>query len=234
MDRHRRSAIVLLILGALILGGGALILARALAWPEGARPLPPEPGAGPRVQAVLAQLFLREAGLSSRQDPLVLQATEVNAFLAGYVEVRDSPVWPIRVQIDREGVELGGATTVGRLVEAGLGRTLVRLLPGFVSEHPAWIAARGQVTVMSGGRAEFVANAATIGRQGVPVALLWTVVGGRPRTLAWRMPRVVERVEIEPGRLVIYTRHPRGPAAPPRVSGPRAQRSARRPWLSRT
>ena len=48
-----------------------------------ARGRPPclRPPGGPSVQSVLAQLLLREAGLSSRQDPLVLTAAEVNAFL---------------------------------------------------------------------------------------------------------------------------------------------------------
>jgi hypothetical protein len=68
-----------------------------------------------------------------------------------------------------------------------------------------WITVRGSVAV-SAGRAEFVAHTAAIGRQGVPLALFWKVVGGRPRALIWRMPRVVERVEIQPGRLVIHTR----------------------------
>ena len=47
------------------------------------------------------------------------------------------------------------------------------------------------------------------GTPGIPVALLWRVLGGHPSALVWRMPQVVERVESEPGRLVIHTR-PRG------------------------
>lgn len=207
---------LLLILGALVLGtGGVILLARSLSMPPEAGPLRPAPEAGLRVESVLAQLLLREAGLSARQDPLVLTSEEVNAFLADHVEVRDSPVWPIRVQIDPSAVELGGITTVGRLVEAGLGVPLVRFLPGAVAEHPVWISARGMVAVISGGRAEFKAHTATIGRQEVPLGLFWKVVGGRPRALVWRMPRVVERVEIEPGRLVLHTRrHGSGRAAP--------------------
>ena len=157
---------------------------------------------------MLAQLFLREAGLSARQDPLVLSAEEVNAFLANHVEVRDSPVWPVQVRISPAEVELGGPTTLGRLVEASVGASLAQLLPVFLAERHTWIAARGSVTVMSPGRAEFLAHAAAIGRQGVPLALFWRVVGGRPRALVWRMPRVVERVEIQPDRLVIHTRRP--------------------------
>ena len=156
----------------------------------------------------MAQLLLREASLSSRQEPLVLSAAEVNAFLSGHVEVSDPPVWPVRVQIDPGGVELGGLTTLGRLVEAGLGSTLGRVLPGAVGSLPVWIAVRGGITVVAAGRAEFLARTATIGRQRVPVAMLWRVVGGRPRALMWRLPRIVDRIDIEPGRLVIHTRRP--------------------------
>ncbi|HEY8200219.1 MAG TPA: hypothetical protein VII47_02595 [Actinomycetota bacterium] len=205
-----RGVEIPLIVGSLVLLlGGGTVLWRALAWPQGTEPLASDPQAGLRAQSVLAQLLLREAGLSSRQDPLVLSAVEVNAFITGHVEVRDAPVWPVRVQIDPDGVELGGATTLGRLAEAGLGLALTRILPGSLRAYPVWIAARGQVVLASGGQAEFLAHTATIGRQRVPVSVLWRAVGGRPRALVWRMPRVVERVDIEPGRLLIHTRRPR-------------------------
>jgi hypothetical protein len=205
----RRVAAVLVIVVALVVGvAGAIVLDRTLDWPEGTGPLAPDPQAGLRAQSVLAQLLLREAGLSSRQDPLVLSAAEVNAFIAGHVEVRDAPIWPVRVQIDPAGVELAGATTIGRLVEAGLGSAPARMLPFSIGAHPVWIGARGGITLTSGGRAEFLAHTATIGRQRVPVSMLWRAVGGRPRSLVWRMPRIVERVDIEPGRLLIHTRRP--------------------------
>ena len=208
MDRlGPRWGLLILLLGALLVGvGGGFALVRTLAWPpEAGRPAS-DPRAGLRVQSVLAQLLLREAGLSSRQDPLVLTAAEVNAFLLEHVQMRDAPVWPVRVQIEPDEVELGGATTLAQLIASAVGSGLGGLVPGSVGEHPIWIAARGRIMVSPGGRAEFQAHAATIGRQGVPLALLWRVVGGRPPALVWRMPRVVDRVDIEPGRLVIHTR----------------------------
>ena len=73
----------LLILGCVAAGAvGGLLLARALAAPDEAGGPASDPGAGVRVQSVVAQLLLREAGLSTRQDPLALTAAEVNAFLA--------------------------------------------------------------------------------------------------------------------------------------------------------
>ena len=194
---------------------GGLILARALAGPDVTGSPPNDPGAGVRLQSVLAQLLLREAGLSTRQDPLVLTAAEVNAFQAEHVQVRDAPVWPVQVQIASDGVELSGVTTLGRLILAAVGPWSGALLPGSVRARPVWVAARGQVVVAAGGRAEFRAHSGAIGRQPIPVALLWRVLGGRPAALVWRMPRVVGQVDSEPGRLVIHTRRPgAGRAAP--------------------
>jgi hypothetical protein len=197
-------ALVTLAMALAVAGLGVMMLA----WPDQAGPGPPDLEAGRRFQGALAQLLLRETGLSSRRDPLVLTEAEVNAFLGGHVEVRDPPVWPIRVRIGAEEVELGGATTVGRLLETGLGSRPGPGLPGPIGGRPVWVAARGRI-VVHGGRAEFLARAATIGRQRVPVVLLWRLLGGRPLALTWPMPHVVERVDLEPGRLLIHTRQVR-------------------------
>src|SRR5262245_11236837 len=210
-----RGSLIVVLAALLVAIGGSVILTRALATPDEAAPLAVDPQAGLRVQSAVAQLLLREAGLSSRQEPLVLSAAEVNAFLAGHVEVRDPPVWPVRVQIYPDGVELGGATTLGRLVETGLGRGLAAALPEALGAYPVWVAARGPITVSPSGRAEFLAEVGKIGRQRVPVTVLWRVLGGRPLALVWRMPRVVERIDVEPGRLLIYPRRPRASRTAP-------------------
>jgi hypothetical protein len=199
----------------LIAAGGSVVLGRALAWPEEASLPVPDPQAGIRVQGTVAQLLLREAGLSTRQDPLSLSAIEVNAFLSGHVQVKDPPVWPVRVEIGSDEVELGGATTLGRLVERGLAGWLARVLPGSVATYPVWVATRGRVAVTAGGRAEFVAHSGTIGRQRIPLPALWRVLGGHPPALVWRMPRIVDRVTVEPGRLLIYTHRPGSRRATP-------------------
>jgi hypothetical protein len=205
---RRAQSIPLLGLIALGLLVGAVAIGARLATSPDSRdpPMEADPQAGLQAQHVLAQLVLREAGLTSRQDPLVLTAAQVNAFLAGHVEVRAPPVWPVHVEIGSDGLELGGVTTLSRLVASGVGPSAAWLLPGFVGNRPVWIAARGDIAVLPGGHAEFRAHTAVIGRQRVPVAALWRAVGGRPQALAWRMPRVVDRVDLEPGRLLIYTR----------------------------
>jgi hypothetical protein len=198
-----RRPVILAVVALTLAGSVAVLTGRLLAWPDAAAPLPPDPAAGHRFQSVIAQLLLRESGLSSRDDPLTLTAADVNAFLAGHVEVKDPPVWPVRVRLAVERLELGGATTLGTLLRRGLG-----ICTGALGEYPLWIAISGEVTV-NRGRAQFLAHGAMIGHQPVPVAVLWRLVGGRPPALTWRMPRVVERVSVEAGRVVIHTRRAR-------------------------
>jgi hypothetical protein len=226
------------VLTVLLPGIAAMVLlGRVLAVPGEVASAAPNAQASLHVQSVIAQLMLREAGLSSRQDALVLSAAEVNAFLAQHVEVRDAPVWPVQARIDPAGAELGGLATLGRLTEAGLGRTMAGWMPRALAGYPVWIAARGRIRVSPGGHAAFDAESARVGQQRVPVSLLWAVVGGRPRALTWSMPRVVDRIDVEAGRLVIHTRPPgSGRAAPgsPGSGSGGAQRLPRRAWLSRT
>jgi hypothetical protein len=152
--------------------------------------------------------MLREAGLSARQDPLILTDGELNAFLEGHVQIRDAPVWPVHVVTAQDQVELSGVATVGRLLTSGLGPRVAGFIPRALQARPVWVAVRGAVVIGPGGRAEFRTDSGVIGQQAVPVALFWRLLGGRPSGLAWRMPRVVERIDSEPGRLVIHTRRP--------------------------
>lgn len=208
-----RRRLVLGLIAVVLAGAGAWVGAQILTGPDDPGGEPPDREAGRRFQAVLAQLVLRDAGLSSRQEPLALSAADINAFLAGNVEIRDPPVWPVRVWIDANGIGAGGTTTAGRLLGRGVTPSIEAILPGAVGSYPVWVAASGEIVVRAG-RAEFQAHTAMIGRQRVPVAVLWRFLGGRPSALIWRMPRVVERVDVEPGRLLIHTRRAGARPAP--------------------
>jgi hypothetical protein len=203
----RRRLVATLLAGTLVLAvAGSLVVARALAGAPAGPAAAPDPGAGLRVQSAVAQLLLREAGLTTRQDPIALSAPEINAFLLRHVEVRDPPVWPVQVRLDAGTLEVGGPASLGRVARGALGERVARALPERLASYPVWLAVKGEIRTDSGGRAEFVAHEATVGQQGVPVRVLWRLVGGRPPALSWRMPRVVERFAVEGNRLVIYTR----------------------------
>jgi hypothetical protein len=168
----------------------------------------PDAAAGLRVQHTVAQLALREAGLTSRSDPLVVTPAEANAFLQRHFHMADPPVWPLRVGLEAGAVEVAGPSTVGRLVERGGFGPLGTAIPAGLWGRPVWLTLRGRLVVRPG-RGELVPDAARVGRQPVPVPWLWTLAGGRPPSLTWTMPRVVERIEVTTDGLVIHTR-PRG------------------------
>jgi hypothetical protein len=97
-----------------------------------------------------------------------------------------------------------GRTTLGRVVEEAGPPWLRRLAPGWLRDVPVWVVVRGRLEV-AGGRARFVADAAAVGRQPISPTLVPRLLP--PELVApWPLPQVVERVDIEPGRLIIHTR----------------------------
>ncbi len=187
-------------------GAAALVLAvRLLGQPDG---IPPgDPQAGLRVQHVIAQILLRQEGLSRDTEPLVLDASDVNAFLARHAWVRDVPTeWPPGIRLGQGRVHVLARTSPGRLLRGRSGRWLLAALPAAVLDLEMWIGISGHLTV-GNGEGRLMVDAADLGRQAVPVAWLWNLLGARPtELLAWRMPRIVERLEVLPDRLVIHTR----------------------------
>ena len=193
-------AVLLVVLGGLGFAG------RLLGVPEAARFASPDSGAGPRVQHVLAQLVLREEGLSRQRAPLVLIAADVNAFLARDVRIRDLPVGPLAVRLGDGALEVAGRTSPRRLLGEGAPGWPSAVLPAALLDLDLWLVARGQLTVEEGAGRLLVTGAA-VGRQPIPTGWLWRLLGVEPAKLVlWRMPRVVNRLEVLPGRLVVHTR----------------------------
>lgn len=210
----RRAGTVLLLVGPALAVALAVLALRFLAGPVLPELPADDPAVGLRVQHVVAQVLLREAGLSARADPLAITPAEASVFLARHVRVADPPAWPLRVGLGPGWIELEGPTSLGRLATRAGFSTLARVLPAPVRDRPVWLAVKGRLVAQSG-RGELVAAGARIGRQAIPVGWLWRLLGGPPRSVAWAMPSVVERVEVTPEALVIHTRpRPPGRRAP--------------------
>jgi hypothetical protein len=204
----RRIGIVLTALGAVGAAtlGGFLAL-RLLGVPEAG--LAPDPAAaeGTRVTHVVAELVMRGAGVSTRTEPLQISAVELNGFLARHVEARRLPLRPLLLHAEEGRLEVAGRTPMARLEEAGgWAGWVVSRLPDSLRQLEVWVSVEGRVVVRSG-EVEFLVERATVGRQPVPVEWLWRALDVNPREqLMWRLPRVVERVEVRPGHLVVHTR----------------------------
>jgi hypothetical protein len=203
------AALVVLALFLLAGLGGGLVATRLLAQPEA--PVAPVGGlTGLRFQQAVAELVLRSTGVSSRTEPVRVTQGELNAFLAHHVEGRRWPVRPLVVQAGEGRLALSGQTSLHQLGQGGgWAGWLVGWLPARVRDLRVWVAAEGRLEVQPGA-VTFVVEGTTIGRQPVPPGWLWRALGLDPRELSWRLPRVVERIEVKPERLLIHTRPPRG------------------------
>jgi hypothetical protein len=194
------GALGVAVLGLLV---GVGLGIRLLSRPDGADAVALDPGAGLRFQRAVAELLLRQGGLSSRQDPVIVSGSELTAFLSQHLVIRRMALRPVLVQVGPGWVRIVGRTSAGQL--AGRGRVPV-LLPGALADLEVWLGVRGHVQI-AGGTARFVMDGASIGRQAVPPSWLWALVGQRPDDLlVWRLPSAVERVELGPGRIVVHTR----------------------------
>jgi hypothetical protein len=206
-EMRRSGVLILLGLACLLAAGGAVVAGRILGQPTGAVELTGPPTAGMRgVPHAVAEILMRGAGMSSRGDPVEVTASELNGFLARHIEARRLPFRALRVQAGEGRLEVSGRTSLGQLAEGGgWVPWMVARLPQAVRRLDVWVLADGRVEIRPG-EAEFVADRAALGRQAVPAGWLWRLLGIERRDLTWRLPKIVERVEAKPGRLVIYTR----------------------------
>lgn len=198
-----------MVLAAAGTAAGGVLAGRLLAEPESIGSLSRPGASGLGVQRGLAELLLRSGRVSARTEPIVIEDGDLNAFLARHFRARRLTFEPLYVRAGAGWLEVTGRTSARR-VTASSGSTVWRILPGALLDLEVWLSARGRLTVV-GGAAEVTIDRLVIGRQSVPPSWLWGLTGLDPRELlAWRIPPVVERIAIEPGRVVIHTRPGRG------------------------
>jgi hypothetical protein len=193
-----------LLIGVVVLGGLAVVTAQLLAGPDAAGEAVGNGAAGLRAQQKLVELLMRGGGVSRRTEPVGLRWDELNALLSRHVESRRIPLRPIFVQPASDGVQLVGATTIREVLPHLPLGGLRAVMPDAVLDRQLWVSVAGRLALRPG-EGELVVEQATIGRQRVPPAWLLKVLGMDGRQLRWRMPRGVERVEVRPDELVIYT-----------------------------
>ena len=185
--------------------GGGILAGRLLAMPGSRNPEMVDAGASLRVQGRLAELLLRQGGVSTRTDPIEIRVPELSAFLQRHVELARFGLRPIIVETQEASLAVSGRTSLRRLAEASGGAGT--RLPSALLDTEVWVTVRGRVAVRNG-EGELVVDGAAIGRQPVPPGWIWALLRVDPRDLlSWRMPRVVERIEVQKGRLLIFTQH---------------------------
>jgi hypothetical protein len=192
-------------LGALLVGGAIGGVVRMLADPA----LPPTPvtaADGSRAQNKLLDL----ARQSRRGETVTLTEAEVNALLSRHlVETRGVRLSaPNARLIGGDRLVLNAQSSMRQLLdEASLG-LVADALPTRWLARPVWVHVGARVRVDGGSRRQLRMDVDefAIGRQRLPAPLLRVVLDpASVGLLQWALPSHVERVSIEPGRVVIRT-----------------------------
>lgn len=197
--------IVILAIAALIVGGAAGATVRMLAHPD-LRVVPVTAADGARAQRKLFDL----ARQTRRGETIVLSEAEVNALISRHlVEARGVRLGtPTATLVGGDRVVVIGQSPLRHLLdEASLGG-LANLLPTRWQIRPLWLRLGARVRVEAGARRQLRMDVDefAVGRQRLPAPLLRLLLDpASVGLLQWALPDHVERVGIEPGRVVIQT-----------------------------
>jgi len=206
--------LTLAILAILVLVGGALFLSFTFSAAPDVHLVPLSKGDGYSAQQKLYEVVLRQSGRSSRTDPIVLSDREANAFLSRHLaEAAGLPLSPLVVRFERGLVFAQGQTPLRSLFRGPAFAQLVSYVPDKRLDQPVWVTVRARIGVEdSAGNANRYGTVTVtelqLGRQRVSSFLLYIMMGPSGAGLfRWRVPAVVESIQIEEGKAIIQTRH---------------------------
>ena len=211
--------IVILANAALLVGGAAGATLRMLARPE-LKVVPPTAADGARAQQKLFDL----ARHARRGETVVLTEAEVNALISRHlVEARGVRLGtPTATLVGGDRVVLEGQSPLRYLLEEASLGGLADLLPARWQMRPLWLRLGARVRIEGSSRRQLRMDVDefAVGRQRLPAPLLRLLLDpASVGLLQWALPDHVERVGIEPGRVVIQTRPASGAAAAPSAGG---------------
>jgi hypothetical protein len=200
------GTLVGLALVSLLIGGVAAVGLRMLALPD-APPPATSPADGSRAQQKLFGLGRQDR----RGATVTLTEAELNALLDRHlVEAGGTRLSGLNATlVGDDRVDLRARTSLERMLgEVGLA-PVAGVLPGRWRSRPVQLRVRGHVSVedTASRHLRLDVEALTVGRQPVPAPALRLLIDpAAVGLLRWRLPDHVERVAIEPGRIVIRTR----------------------------
>jgi hypothetical protein len=194
----------------LLLGGAVVAGSRMLETPD-LSPVASTPVDGTRAQQKLFEVARGTKG----PDRVTLTEAEVNALLTRHlVQARGVRLGAPSVRlIGDDRFVLDAQSPVRRLLEEISLRALADVLPARWENRPLWVHVGARVHIVDGRRRRQVradVDEFAIGRQALPPPLLRVLLDpASVGLLEWPLPDHVERVAIEPGRVVIRTASPR-------------------------
>jgi hypothetical protein len=167
---------------------------------------------GYSAQQKLYEIVQRQAGRSSRKDPISLTEAEANAFLSRHLDEGTVPLSPIVVRFKGDQFVVQGQTALRNLVQSPPLSWALPYLPSRYLNRPIWVSVEGRITIeghgeSTGRSADVTVNDFALGRQPISPFFLYALMGPSGRGLFhFRVPGVVESIDIQGGRAVIRTR----------------------------
>jgi hypothetical protein len=165
---------------------------------------------GYSAQQKLYEVASRQAGRSTRRDPIVLTQGEVNAFLSKHLDQAGLPLSPLAVRFTKGQLVAQGRTTFRHLLK---GPPLAQLSPYITDkrlDEPVWVTVQGDVKVSGTGsarRGSLEVSQFALGTQHLGSMLLYLLLGpSGGGLLQWPVPAVVDEVRIGDGQLFIVTK----------------------------
>jgi hypothetical protein len=197
--------VVVLLAVAIVAVGGAIGAGRRiLATPDVAGLPTPTAADGSRAQRKVFDLVRR----TRDPRPVTLTEAEVNALLMHHlVEARGVRIAAVGARlVGDDRVELTGRAPLHQLFEEAGIPLLNDVLPKRWQDRPVWLHVGARVRVDPGPRPQLRLEVEdfAVGRQRLPARLLRLLLDPAALgLLRWPLPEHVQRVTVEPGRVVI-------------------------------
>ncbi len=205
--------VIVVVLAAVVVVGGVLFLSTNIFGTPDVKPVSYSKADGYTAQQKLYEIAQRQAGRSSRKEPVVLNEREVNAFLANHLaEVAGISVAPLAVKLSHGRFFAQGQTTLRHLLSGRPFTYVFKYIPEHRLKQPVWVTVRGGVRIDEGAPGSSRTGSVTVtelalGRQPLHSLLLYAVLGPSGGGLfRWPVPRVVENVQLEEGQAIVHTR----------------------------
>ncbi len=195
---------------AIIVGGGFIFSSSTFNLPEKIPTPEWTVSDGHRAQQKMFELVRRDTRKSSRTDPVIFTDREINAFLARHLEESERmPFSPLLVKLEPGFVEVQGQTQLRTLLRGFFFKYLAEFLPAAQTDRPVWVVIQGRVRLEHGRvrkEREFLRiepSGFRIGDLDTGTWFLTWMLG--PRLLRWPVPKVIEEVSVEEGRVIVTT-----------------------------
>ena len=199
-------------LALVVLAGGAVFLSSNIFGTPEVPPVAFSRSDGYSAQQKLFEIVQRQAGHSSRKDPISLTEAEANAFLSRHLDEGTVPLSPVVVRFKGDQFVVRGQTALRNLIQSPPFSWALPYLTSRYLNQPVWVSVEGRITIAGRGEstgrsADVTVSDFALGRQPISPFLLYALMGPSGGGLFhFRVPGVIESVEIQGGRAVIRTR----------------------------